>query len=80
MARFSIKNTCVKCFSENLDIPSKKNADTIITCLDCSHQERWVKIVTLALVRTRKKASYYFQKRQQELYKQEDTIIKDKNK
>ena len=80
MARFSIKNTCVKCFSENLDIPSKKNADTIITCLDCSHQERSVKILTLALVRTRKKASYYFQKRQQELYKQEDTIIKDKNK
>jgi len=59
---------------------AKKNANTIITCLDCSHQERWVKIVTLALVRTRKKASYYFQKRQQELYKQEDTIIKDKNK
>ena len=78
MARFTVKNTCLKCFSENLDIPVKKNADTIISCLDCSHQERWVKIVTLALVRARKEASYYFQKRQQDFYNQEDTINNNK--
>ncbi|MGB1361350.1 MAG: hypothetical protein ACPG8V_04460 [Alphaproteobacteria bacterium] len=81
MAKFPVVNRCISCGSEDLDIPVKKNADTLIKCNECGNKDRWVKVVSNSLVRVRKEASIYFQENLQKFEKQQDEIIKNlKNK
>ena len=78
MAKFPVKSRCVSCGSDDLDIPQKKTADTIIPCNACGNKDRWVKIQCMALVMVRKEASIYFQQNMKKL-EEAEKIVKDKS-
>ena len=78
MAKFPVKSRCVSCGSDDLMMPKKKTADTIIPCNACGNEDRWVKIQCMALVIVRKEASYYFQKNMTKLEKEELSFQKNK--
>ena len=44
MAKFPVKSRCVSCGSDDLVIPKKKTADTMIPCNACGNEDRWVKV------------------------------------